>query len=257
MEYRRRGGRRQSPGLRSAEVAELIGVSDVWYSRCENERSQFSISALERLARVLRLSREERSELLRLARRDVVGFSSSSTCDALSGTGLVVEVYRTFARAAAGASDVSELAAGAAQALRALFGPSSLGYFIENEPAGETQRFIGVAGPTKCDPLFGHVQPSTATGHVRDQLQAATFFEEADVAASASHDFRRLNDALGTRSYHAIAIRQGDEWNYALGCALPEPCAATDLERAMIETVASIVELCVGRIALHENTHIL
>jgi hypothetical protein len=195
----------------------------------------------------LHLSSDERAELLRLARGDFAALSASEGCDALSGTGHVLEIYRTFARAAARASDLSGLASDAAQALRGLFGPSSLGYFIENLPANETQRFIGVAGPTRCDSLFGHIQPSTATGHVREQLQSAMFFEETDVAASASHDFRRLNDALGTRSYHAIAIRSGEEWECALGCALPEPCAATDLERAMIETIASIAELSVGK----------
>ncbi len=103
-----------------------------------------------------------------------------------------------------------------------------------------------MAGPARCDSLYGYEQPGSATAHIRRELQSAEFFEEPDVAASLSLDFRHLNDALGTRSYHAIAIRPDEsEWRYSLGCALPVARAATDMERSIVVTIAAITELCV------------
>jgi transcriptional regulator with XRE-family HTH domain len=238
-------GRRRVAGLRSEEVAELIGVSATWYARCESGVAQLSIAALERLAVVLRLSRDERATLFSLARRDLVAFTAATAGDALSGAGEIVNAFRRFARVASHASSVEELAAGAAIALRGAFGPASLGYFIANDSAAQTQRYLGIAGPSRCDPLLGHEQPSSATEHLRRALLSGQFFEEADVAVSPSREFRRLNDALGTRSYHAVAIlSDADDWRYALGCALMEARPATDLERSIVATVGSISELC-------------
>jgi transcriptional regulator with XRE-family HTH domain len=242
--------RRRVPGLRSEEVAELIGVSSTWYARCERGAAQLSIAALERLAAVLRLSRDERATLVSLARRDLIALSAAGARDALCGTGEIVNVFRRFARDAANASSVEELAAGAAVALRGAFGPASLGYFIANDSAARTQRYLGIAGPSRCDPLQGYEQPSSATDHLRRALLSGHFFEEADVAISPSREFRRLNDALGTRSYHAIAIRSdAGDWRYALGCALTEARPATDLERSIVATVGSIAELCARTLA--------
>jgi transcriptional regulator with XRE-family HTH domain len=171
-------GRRRVAGLRSEEVAELIGVSATWYARCEGGAAQLSIATLDRLAAVLRLSGAERATFISLARRDVV------------------------------------------------------------------------AGPSRCDPLLGYEQPSSATDHLRAELLSGQFFEEADVAVSPSREFRRLNGALGTRSYHAIAIRSdARDWRYALGCALTEARPATDLERSIVATVGSIAELCARTVA--------
>jgi transcriptional regulator with XRE-family HTH domain len=238
-------GRRRVAGLRSDEVAELIGVSGAWYARCESGAAQLSIAALERLAAVLRLSRDERATLISLARPDVVALSPSAAGDALCGAGAIANAFRRFARVAAQASGVEELAAGAAIALRGAFGSASLGYFIANDSAAQTQRYLGIAGPSRCDPLLGYEQPSSATDHLRAALVSGEFFEEADVAVSPSRDFRRLNDALGTRSYHAIAIpSDAGDWRYALGCALTEARPATELERSIVATIGSIAELC-------------
>jgi transcriptional regulator with XRE-family HTH domain len=238
-------GRRRVAGLRSEEVAELIGVSATWYARCESGVAQLSIAALERLAAVLRLSRDERATLYSLARRDLVALTAATAGDALCGAGEIVDAFRRFARVAAHASNVEELAAGAAIALRGAFGPASLGYFIANDSAAQTQRYLGIAGPSRCDPLLGYEQPSSATDHLRHALLSGQFFEEADVAVSPSREFRRLNDALGTRSYHAVAIlSDAGDWRYALGCALTEARPATDLERSIVATVGSIAELC-------------
>ncbi|MEV6497808.1 helix-turn-helix transcriptional regulator [Streptomyces prunicolor] len=62
-------GRRRVPGLRRDEVAALAGVSPSYYSRLEQGRELSpSVRVLEAMARVLRLTEEDRLELFRLAR---------------------------------------------------------------------------------------------------------------------------------------------------------------------------------------------
>ncbi|GHF83824.1 DNA-binding protein [Amycolatopsis bartoniae] len=63
------GERRRVPGLRREELAELVGVSTAYYTRLERgESHQVSDALLDSLARVLRLSPDERAHLYRLAR---------------------------------------------------------------------------------------------------------------------------------------------------------------------------------------------
>ncbi len=64
------GGRRRTPGLRREEVAQLAGISATWYVRIEQGRDvAASASALDRIARALRLTAAERAHLFTLADR--------------------------------------------------------------------------------------------------------------------------------------------------------------------------------------------
>src|SRR3984893_7622078 len=65
-----RGSRRKTPGLRRAEVAQLVGVSVDWYTWLEQGRSiSPSKQVLERLAQTLRLDANERTHLFLLAQQ--------------------------------------------------------------------------------------------------------------------------------------------------------------------------------------------
>jgi len=67
-EVGRPAGRRRAPGLRREEVAELAGVSVDYLARLEQGRATHpSPSVLAALARTLRLTREERGHLFRVA----------------------------------------------------------------------------------------------------------------------------------------------------------------------------------------------
>jgi len=62
-------GRRRVPGLRREEVAQLAGVSAVYYTRLEQGvTDRASEAVLDSVARVLQLDDEERAHLYRLAR---------------------------------------------------------------------------------------------------------------------------------------------------------------------------------------------
>ncbi|MDO8213975.1 helix-turn-helix transcriptional regulator [Conexibacter sp. CPCC 206217] len=61
--------RRRVPGLRRDEVADLAGISESYYSRLEQgQAGVVSDGVLQAVARVLRLTEDERSHLLHLAR---------------------------------------------------------------------------------------------------------------------------------------------------------------------------------------------
>src|SRR5690242_21800622 len=63
-----RGGRRRTPGLRRAEVAQLAGVSVDWYTWLEQGRPiSVSIQVLESLVQALQLNAIEREHLFFLA----------------------------------------------------------------------------------------------------------------------------------------------------------------------------------------------
>ncbi|MFJ2594110.1 helix-turn-helix transcriptional regulator [Streptomyces erythrochromogenes] len=63
-------GRRRVPGLRREEVADLAGVSDIYYTRLEQGRAHNpSDAVLDALARALRLDPTERAHLHDLAHR--------------------------------------------------------------------------------------------------------------------------------------------------------------------------------------------
>lgn len=65
-----RRARRRTPGLRREEVAELVGIGVTWYTWLEQGRPiQVSADVLENLARILRLSMDERAYLFQLAQR--------------------------------------------------------------------------------------------------------------------------------------------------------------------------------------------
>jgi transcriptional regulator with XRE-family HTH domain len=65
-----RGSRRKTPGLRRAEVAQMVGVSVDWYTWLEQGRSITpSTQVVERLAQTLRLDANERNHLFLLAQQ--------------------------------------------------------------------------------------------------------------------------------------------------------------------------------------------
>jgi len=65
-----KGTRRKTPGLRRAEVAQLVGVSVDWYTWLEQGRSITpSTQVLERLVQTLRLDAHERTHLFLLAQQ--------------------------------------------------------------------------------------------------------------------------------------------------------------------------------------------
>ncbi|MFD3308680.1 helix-turn-helix domain-containing protein [Streptomyces sp. NPDC058694] len=67
-------GRRRVPGLRREELAQLAGMSFAYYTRLEQGHGDtMSADVLNAVARALRLGRDERAHLFRLARPELHG----------------------------------------------------------------------------------------------------------------------------------------------------------------------------------------
>jgi transcriptional regulator with XRE-family HTH domain len=74
------GARRRTPGLRREDVAALAAISTDYYTRLEQQRGpQPSEQVLAALARALRLGRDERDYLFRLAGRNAPASLSAAT----------------------------------------------------------------------------------------------------------------------------------------------------------------------------------
>ena len=118
-----RFGRRRVKGLRREEVAELAGVSSVWYSRFEAGRARLSIRALRAVARALRLTHRETLDLFSLALPELPEHERNA-CD-------------VQARAEAGVLRVGALDLPMAQRemLRGLHGVAKRGFQIAQHPA--------------------------------------------------------------------------------------------------------------------------
>jgi transcriptional regulator with XRE-family HTH domain len=70
--------RRQTPGLRREEVAQLAGISASWYTRLEQGKDvQLSAKALAHVAGALQLTPAQREYLVVLARGDPLGVQSA------------------------------------------------------------------------------------------------------------------------------------------------------------------------------------
>ncbi|WP_016698564.1 helix-turn-helix transcriptional regulator [Actinoalloteichus spitiensis] len=74
------GGRRRTPGLRRAELADLAGISVEYLTRLERGRDRHpSVPVLRALAAALRLSPEEHAHLHRLAKSGDMACSRTSS----------------------------------------------------------------------------------------------------------------------------------------------------------------------------------
>jgi transcriptional regulator with XRE-family HTH domain len=72
--------RRQTPGLRREEVAQLAGISVSWYTRLEQGKDvQLSAKALAHVAGALQLTPAQREYLVTLARGDPLGVQAAPT----------------------------------------------------------------------------------------------------------------------------------------------------------------------------------
>ncbi|MFD3523571.1 helix-turn-helix transcriptional regulator [Streptomyces sp. NPDC058653] len=93
--YASGSGQRRVPGLRREELAHLAGVSVDYYVRLEQGRNQgVSDAVLGAVADALRLDRDEREHLFRLARPQKPGAGGTVTVPAASGATVRPEVQR-------------------------------------------------------------------------------------------------------------------------------------------------------------------
>ena len=115
------GERRRAKGLRREEVAGLLGVSLSWYTKLEQGLAVSpSPRLLGRIADVLRLSRAEQAQLLRLGLGDVEAVSPIALEEILPPVQAIIEAMHLLPAFVVRASRAEYVASNAPA--RALFG---------------------------------------------------------------------------------------------------------------------------------------
>jgi len=121
-------GRRQVPGLRREEVAELAGVSMRWYELFESGTSgrRFSPEFVESIASALRLDQRERATLIRLALPEIRAAHELFERSVRDGVLDSFSALRAFARSVSSASSFHEAAHGAVETVQGFVSPDSM-----------------------------------------------------------------------------------------------------------------------------------
>jgi transcriptional regulator with XRE-family HTH domain len=121
-------GRRQVPGLRREEVAELAGVSVRWYELFETGTSgrRFSPEFVESIANALRLDQRERARLIRLALPEIGAARELFERSIRDGVLDSFNALRAFARSVSNASSFHEAAYGAVETVQGFVSPDSM-----------------------------------------------------------------------------------------------------------------------------------
>jgi transcriptional regulator with XRE-family HTH domain len=115
------GERRRTKGLRREEVASLLGVSSSWYTKLEQGiAASPSPRLLGRIADVLRLSRAEQAQLLRLGLGEVEAVNPISADEILPPVQSIIDAMHNLPAMVVRASHADYVASNAAA--NALFG---------------------------------------------------------------------------------------------------------------------------------------
>lgn len=132
-------GRRSCPGLRREEVAELAGISTLWYTRFERGERRVSTRVIERLCAALRLDKDESDRLVRLSlpELDSSNLVLRST-GGLSGVSLSRELKKIDA-----ASTIDELCE---SALRLIAASIRADLFFADRAESDGSRAVAMSG---------------------------------------------------------------------------------------------------------------
>jgi transcriptional regulator with XRE-family HTH domain len=235
-------GKRRVPELRRDEVAQLIDVSDVWYTRFETGRGRLALKTISRLADVLGLDARERATLFALARAELAYISSGAASDAFSGCDAYLTALRDLARTARHATTTVEFAEATTRGIAFAFGPLTLGYWQSVHPAEGVFRFDAVDG-RYADRLAGYVQGLDTVAHVLPRLERGETVGEANLAASPSDELRARIGMVDTRAYLAHPLVAPDGLRFAFGAAWRDPQEPLPSQLAFLEAVGTIAEL--------------
>ena len=146
-------GRRRVPGLRREEVAELSGISLAWYTRLETARDiRVSPRLVDRLAKVLRLTDEEKLELFSLAIDELPTLPRASP-DSVGASGREYFELARFARRSRAASSVVELADLTTDLLFDLKAPVEDAYFVSADVRARKFVFLRQRTKPQFDPV--------------------------------------------------------------------------------------------------------
>jgi transcriptional regulator with XRE-family HTH domain len=259
--------RRRVPGLRSAEVAELVEVSTGWYEQFEsgNSRRNFSGAFVERVATALRLSEDERATLLSLALPEVAAAAQILDARAREGALRYVAQARDFVRRLAASSSFEEASRALVEAAQTILGPDCATVAsVENGYApprtyatGPRARFVGPVLAQSMLDMNDAVRggavvmcedsphPRAVTDHACHpvRIKAPDGREIDGMHDTSPVAYRSYNRRLLQRSELVTGLFDNGAWLGVMSCSWTEPREHLPIEIATIETLVAMVAL--------------
>lgn len=255
------------PGLRSADVAELAGVSSAWYEafECSSRARRFSAAFVQRVADVLRLDDRERAIVLRLALPEVSTATDVFERSLQNGALHALGRMRSLVRRLGAVSSFEEAVLAAAESTQSILTPSCV-------TLASLERRAQPPSALACGPHAGYVDARWArialeinapvrsgamvlcdnaphpadvhddAGH-RVRIRTASGGDAIGIHAPDADDYRQGNARLQERSGATAGLFSGGVFRGTLGCSWTEPRLHPPLEVETLALVVATVEL--------------
>jgi transcriptional regulator with XRE-family HTH domain len=201
------GGRRRVPGLRREEVAELAGVSALWYALLETPRDiRVSPQMLDRLATSLRLSDEEKLYLFSLAIHELP-IIPRATPDSIGAIGREYFELQRFIRRSRSASNLHELADLTTDSLFNLAQGVQDAYFVKANLSAKQFTFVSQRTAPRFDPVIAESVDFASVHDAQAVLIRGELFAEPNVATTPHAIFRERAASLGSGRFISAGIK--------------------------------------------------
>jgi len=229
-------GRRRVLGLRRDEVAQLAGMSDVWYTRFETGRAQLSTKAVLRVAGALQLGASETAHLLRLAGSDA---GPAPLLDELGGgTGEMRAVRRAFS-VIHDVTSIDDLRLTIVRAvIEVAHTPALVFWLDEREP--ECGFWFEAAEGRGAADFLGHYEGPAVMKHIpRRRLLDGPISENLAESPSAEHRVNALR--LGAGSYRTVPVQSdGTDRSIRIGWASRDVGEFPGLQREALGIIGDL-----------------
>ena len=251
-------GSRRVPGLRREEVAELAGVSTRWYELFETGRTRkrFSFEFVGRVADALRLDRDERATLFRLALPEVAEELRASSLPSRSNAALEsFRWLRSLSKRLWAATSETEALTMVREHAMTQFKPDSMQSLTRSE-RGRWDR--AVIGASKLAKQYDERVLERWSGASVDDLCCYKFMTQPGDVITRSERDARLPDlaakerpvldavALGDLSFVMASVRSKRGFVARLLMAHYTAHDYSELERAQLSTVADVTSLALS-----------
>jgi len=234
------GGRRRVPGLRREEIAQLAGVSAVWYALLESGSDiRVSPQLLDRLAASLRLSAEEKLSLFSLAIHELP-IIPRATPSSIGAIGREYFELQRFIRRSRLASSFDELAGLTTDLLSRLAADVQDAYFVRADLPAKQFTFVSQRTAPWFEPVSAQPVDFASVHDAQAVLVRGELFAEPDVAARPHAIFRERAASLGSGRFVSVGIKTLT-FDGAIGYFDVGVGQYAEAEKARLSLVAEIV----------------
>jgi transcriptional regulator with XRE-family HTH domain len=238
-------GRRRVPGLRREEVAELAGISLAWYTQLETARDiRVSPRLLDRLARILRLSDDEKILLFSLAIDELATFPRATPAS-VGSVGKEYSELTRFARRSYSASSLVDLANLTTELLFDLAHSVEDAYFVSADLAAHKFFFLSQNNAPQFQPVSGGTFDFSSVHDSKEVLVDGGLSTVHDVAERDHLIFAPRARELGAGRFISKGLH-APSLDGAIGYFQASSVPFSGRDAALISLIAEIVYLALA-----------